>query len=110
MPGKPTRREERKHVDEEDKCFTEELFSTDDKATQADETQTSKAKAAGAHGKDCPDQHVTTLYRCNRAQLAAHSVQGQVDAYRSYELNCPKALKAAEAEVMESGNCVVEVL
>ena len=73
------------------------------------ETDLSRSEQAGANGKDWPDQNVTTLYRYNRAQLAALSVQGQVDAYRSYELNCPKALKAAEAEVMESGNCVVEV-
>ena len=74
------------------------------------ETDLSRSEPTGPHGKDWPDQHVTTLYRYNRAQLAAHSVQGQVDAYRSYELNCPKAPKAAEAEVMESGNCVVEVV
>ena len=77
------------------------------------ETDLFRYEQAGAHhGKDWPDQHVTTctLYRYNRAQLAALSVQGQVDAYRSYELNCPKPPKAAEAEVMESGNCVVEVV
>ena len=74
------------------------------------ETDLSRSEQAGAHGKYLPDQHVTTLYRYNRAQMAANTVQGQVDAYRSYELNCPKPPKAAEAEVMESGNCVVEVV
>ena len=74
-------------------------------------TDRSKSQQAVAHhGKDWPDQDVTTLYRYNRARLAVYPIQGQVDAYRSYELNCPKPPKAAEAEVMESGTCVVEVV